>query len=152
MHIKTSETKVTTFLLNVQGCRDDKNYNMCNRYPSLHLFIIRVRTFIPCFAFISLLIAHEIITAFSQLFCSVCHEELGLKRSTIQNRIWSQNAKQLERQIIKQYDLIIIKMLRKKGNTTQQKETATQHNLPKAVIFQRKNHLRWDSNPRPSTC
>ena len=45
------------------------------------------------------------------------------------------------------HDLIIQEMLRskKQGNTTQQKDKATQHNLPKAVIFQRKNScLRWD--------
>ena len=36
--------------------------------------------------------------------------------------------------------LIIHEMLRKtrQGNTTQQKDKATQHNSPKAVIFQRK--------------
>ena len=39
-------------------------------------------------------------------------------------------------------------MLREKerqGNTTQQKDKATQHNSPKAVSFQRKNCFGWDS-------
>ena len=31
--------------------------------------------------------------------------------------------------------LIIHEMLRKKGNATQQKDKATQHNSPKVVIF-----------------
>ena len=46
------------------------------------------------------------------------------------------------------HDLIIHEMLREKerqGNTTQQKDKATQHNSPKAVIFQRKNCLGWDT-------
>ena len=36
--------------------------------------------------------------------------------------------------------LVIHEMLRKtrQGNTTQQKDKATQHNLPKAVIFKKK--------------
>ena len=42
-------------------------------------------------------------------------------------------------------DLIIHEMLRKKGK-------ATQHNPPKAVIYQRKSCLGWDLNPRPSAC
>ena len=51
--------------------------------------------------------------------------------------------------------LIIHEMLRKtrQGNTTQQKDKATQHNSPKAIIFQRKiSCLGWDLNPRPSIC
>ena len=46
--------------------------------------------------------------------------------------------------IVRVHDLIIHEMLRKKerqGNTTQPKDKATQHNLPKAVIFQRKTAL-----------
>ena len=42
--------------------------------------------------------------------------------------------------------LIIHEMLRKKGKATQ-KDKATQHNSLKAVIFQRKSCLGWDSNP-----
>ena len=38
--------------------------------------------------------------------------------------------------------LIIHEMLRKKGNATQQKDKATQHNSPKVVIFRRKK-LPW---------
>ena len=45
------------------------------------------------------------------------------------------------------HDLIIIKMLRKKGKATQhnRKDKSTQHNSPKAGIFQRKTCLGWDS-------
>ena len=49
--------------------------------------------------------------------------------------------------------LVIYEMLRKtrQGNTTQQKDKATQHNLPRAVTFQRKiSCLGWDSNPQHS--
>ena len=48
-------------------------------------------------------------------------------------------------------NLVIHEMLRKtkQGNTTQQKDKATQHNSPKAVIFRIKiSCLRWDSNPQ----
>ena len=38
----------------------------------------------------------------------------------------------------------------RQSNTTQQKDKATQHNLPKAVFFKEKSCLGWDSNPRPS--
>ena len=52
------------------------------------------------------------------------------------------------------HDLIIIKMLRKKGKATQHNRKTNQRNItrPRQVFFKEKNCLGWDSNPRPSAC
>ena len=49
---------------------------------------------------------------------------------------------------------VIHEMLRKtrQGNTTQQKDKATQHNSPKAVIFQRKNSASGGCTCSPAHC